>query len=123
MDFAKPFAKKRFGQNFLHDPNIIRKINHAINSHSEDHVVEIGPGTATLTQTLLNVACLDVIEIDRDLIADLEFNLNIELYKPEYFLNRFKQAFPNFLNVATLSPKYQPSRHETSAFAVFIIIS
>lgn len=66
------FAKKRFGQNFLHDQSVIRKISNAIHGADTDHLVEIGPGRAALTQMLLNVARLDVIEIDRDLIPELE---------------------------------------------------
>lgn len=57
------------------------------------------------------------------LIALLGVNLNIQLYKPHQFLNRIKQAFPNFLDIAKSSPLYQAYRHETAAFAVFIIES
>ncbi len=73
----------------------------------------------------LEYDCNGVLPNDRlyALIADLEFNLNIQLYKPDQFLNRIKQVFPNFLDVAKSNSLYQPSRHETSAFAVFIIES
>lgn len=65
-------ARKRFGQNFLHDQNLIRKIVNAINPKPDDHVVEIGPGRGALTELLLKSGCrLDVIEIDRDLAAEL----------------------------------------------------
>ncbi|MBN2601690.1 MAG: 16S rRNA (adenine(1518)-N(6)/adenine(1519)-N(6))-dimethyltransferase, partial [Candidatus Marinimicrobia bacterium] len=40
----KPYAKKRFGQNFLIDPNILRKITRSINPQKVDIIVEIGPG-------------------------------------------------------------------------------
>ncbi len=62
-------ARKRFGQNFLHDPNIVCKIVRAIDPRSSEHLVEIGPGQAALTRPLLEAAGeLDAIEIDRDLV-------------------------------------------------------
>ena len=65
-------ARKRFGQNFLHDPNIIRRIVDAIAPAEGDTVVEIGPGLGALTEPLMQrVPRLHVIEIDRDLIARL----------------------------------------------------
>ena len=42
-------ARKRFGQNFLHDPTIIGRIISAINPKPEEHLVEIGPGLGALT--------------------------------------------------------------------------
>ncbi len=66
-------ARKRFGQNFLTDPNIIRKIVAAIAPKPGEALVEIGPGLGALTEPLL-AACghLHVVEIDRDLIARLK---------------------------------------------------
>ncbi|MGD8926383.1 MAG: 16S rRNA (adenine(1518)-N(6)/adenine(1519)-N(6))-dimethyltransferase RsmA [Thioalkalispiraceae bacterium] len=66
-EFKNP--RKRFGQNFLHDQNIINKIVTAINPKTEDDIVEIGPGRGALTMPILDtVKHLDVIEVDRDLI-------------------------------------------------------
>ena len=66
-------ARKRFGQHFLHDPNVIAKILAAIAPQATDHLVEIGGGHGALTLPLADrVARLDVIEIDRDLAAELE---------------------------------------------------
>ncbi|WP_420856720.1 16S rRNA (adenine(1518)-N(6)/adenine(1519)-N(6))-dimethyltransferase RsmA [Sulfuriflexus mobilis] len=66
-------ARKRFGQNFLSDASIIARIVDAINPQSDDNMVEIGPGQAALTRKLLEqLDALDVIEIDRDLVARLE---------------------------------------------------
>lgn len=65
-------ARKRFGQNFLSDPNIIRKIVDAIRPRSDDVMVEIGPGLGAMTDPLLaSLKHLHVVEIDRDLIARL----------------------------------------------------
>ncbi len=65
-------ARKRFGQNFLADPNIIRKIVEAIRPVAGENMVEIGPGLGALTAPLAErLGHLHVIEIDRDLIARL----------------------------------------------------
>ena len=64
--------RKRFGQNFLHDPNIIRKIIASMDPQASDHFVEIGPGRGAITEPLSKTAGqLDVIEIDHDLAGDL----------------------------------------------------
>ena len=66
-------ARKRFGQNFLVSPGIIRKIVDAIAPHPGDTVVEIGPGLGAITEPLLErIDHLQVVEIDRDLIARLQ---------------------------------------------------
>lgn len=63
-------AKKRFGQHFLHDRNVIDKMLRAVNLQTTDRVVEIGPGPGALTFPLLEILPrLDVVEIDRDVIA------------------------------------------------------
>ena len=65
-------ARKRFGQNFLTDPNTVRRIIEAVRPGPTDTVVEIGPGLGALTEPLLAVLPrLHVVEIDRDLIARL----------------------------------------------------
>lgn len=64
--------RKYFGQHFLHDRNIIDKILAGIAPRADEHFVEIGPGHGALTRPLLErVGRLDVIEIDRDLAAEL----------------------------------------------------
>ncbi len=66
-------ARKRFGQNFLHDVGVIQHIVSYVNPEPGQHIVEIGPGKGALTQYLLKEAGrLDVIELDRDLIPLLE---------------------------------------------------
>lgn len=62
-------ARKRFGQNFLHDQNIINKIIRAINPKQTQNIVEIGPGQGALSYPLLDaLGQLNAVEIDRDLI-------------------------------------------------------
>jgi 16S rRNA (adenine1518-N6/adenine1519-N6)-dimethyltransferase len=65
--------RKRFGQHFLHDPGIIRRIIDAIDPAEGQPLVEIGPGRGALTFEILRRAgTLEVIEIDRDLAHELQ---------------------------------------------------
>jgi 16S rRNA (adenine1518-N6/adenine1519-N6)-dimethyltransferase len=69
---VKHQARKRFGQHFLHDQGILRKIVLAIAPQSGDNVVEIGPGEGALTLPLLReLGSLTAIELDRDLVPRL----------------------------------------------------
>ncbi len=70
-------ARKRFGQNFLHDQSVIDRIISAIDPQPEDHLLEIGPGQAALTTPLAaSKARLDCVELDRDLAQYLEQKFN-----------------------------------------------
>jgi len=63
-------ARKRFGQNFLQDQGVIYSIVALINPSPDMHVIEIGPGLGAITRPLLsNLDQLDLLEIDRDLVA------------------------------------------------------
>jgi 16S rRNA (adenine1518-N6/adenine1519-N6)-dimethyltransferase len=67
-------ARKRFGQNFLTDQNIINNIIGNAMIRDGQHWVEIGAGQGALTEPLLKkVTHLDVVELDRDLVAWLEY--------------------------------------------------
>ncbi|MEM1264367.1 MAG: 16S rRNA (adenine(1518)-N(6)/adenine(1519)-N(6))-dimethyltransferase RsmA [Pseudomonadota bacterium] len=62
--------RKRFGQHFLHDAGIVKRIVTAIDPAAAHHVVEIGPGGGALTKSLAQAAPrLTAVEIDRDLAA------------------------------------------------------
>ena len=66
-------ARKRFGQNFLRDSNIIERILNSIAPTADDRLLEIGPGQAALTDLLAaSGAQLDCVELDRDLAGFLE---------------------------------------------------
>ncbi|WP_340678479.1 16S rRNA (adenine(1518)-N(6)/adenine(1519)-N(6))-dimethyltransferase RsmA [Paraglaciecola sp.] len=65
-------ARKRFGQNFLHDMFVIDQIVSAINPQNGEHLVEIGPGLGALTEPVCEqVDAMTVVELDRDLAARL----------------------------------------------------
>jgi len=66
-------AKKRFGQNFLIDENIIENIVDKSNISNEDVVIEIGPGLGNLTEKLIDKAkTVLAFEIDEDMIRILK---------------------------------------------------
>ena len=65
-------VRRRFGQHFLHDPGVIRRIIDAVAPAAGEQIVEVGPGRGALTWPLLERAGrLDVVEIDRDLALAL----------------------------------------------------
>jgi 16S rRNA (adenine1518-N6/adenine1519-N6)-dimethyltransferase len=69
---APPAAVKRLGQNFLIDPNIVRKIVESAALRSNDSVLEIGPGRGILTEALCRAADqVTAIEVDPRLHAYL----------------------------------------------------
>jgi 16S rRNA (adenine1518-N6/adenine1519-N6)-dimethyltransferase len=64
--------RKRFGQHFLHDPAVVRRIADAIAPAPGEFILEIGPGEGVLTRPLAaSGARLETVEIDRDLAGAL----------------------------------------------------
>lgn len=81
-------ARKRFGQNFLHDPIVIDRIVRSINPKANDNVVEIGPGLGAITMPVLDlVDQLHVVEIDRDVRAILEQKFVVERAKDQLIIH------------------------------------
>ncbi|MDA9034476.1 16S rRNA (adenine(1518)-N(6)/adenine(1519)-N(6))-dimethyltransferase RsmA [Hyphomicrobiales bacterium] len=58
-------AKKRFGQNFLHDKNIIRQIVRASKPENKN-IIEVGPGPGLLTKILLESGTKSILAIEKD---------------------------------------------------------
>jgi 16S rRNA (adenine1518-N6/adenine1519-N6)-dimethyltransferase len=64
------FARKRFGQHFLHDRSVLERIVREFDPQPDQALVEIGPGRGALTEKLAGrTRTLDAVEIDRDLAA------------------------------------------------------
>ena len=81
--------KKKFGQNFLQDKNIITKIANVANTSSNDLIIEVGPGAGALTEQLVEKSKVLAYEIDKDLETTLK----------EKFKNKnFQVIFDDFLN-------------------------
>tara|TARA_Y100001968_G_scaffold110290_1_gene99835 strand:- start:9843 stop:10667 length:825 start_codon:yes stop_codon:yes gene_type:complete len=74
MLFQSHVTRKRFGQHWLKDENVLRKIIQASDICSNDRILEIGPGKGALTNMLLetNLKSLYSIELDKSLIRGLE---------------------------------------------------
>jgi len=79
---ANPLPRKRFGQHFLTDKNLIRKIVAAAGVAPGDAVLEIGPGRGALTEGLIEAgASVTAIEVDRDLARLLKERFPSEALK------------------------------------------
>jgi 16S rRNA (adenine1518-N6/adenine1519-N6)-dimethyltransferase len=64
--------RHRFGQNFMIDQNLVRRVADAGEIKPGELVIEVGPGTGTLTDELLaRGAAVLAVEIDRDLAEAL----------------------------------------------------
>ena len=71
-------AKKRFGQNFLKDDNVLIEIIQSM-PKNDNHIVEIGPGLGDLTKKLVKCKEVTAYEVDRDLYSILQEEFQTEL--------------------------------------------
>ena len=74
MTFAGHQARKRFGQHWLIDPQVLDRIVEAAELKPGERVLEIGPGRGALTERLLAspAEAVVAVELDRDLLEGLE---------------------------------------------------
>jgi len=75
-------SKRRLGQNFLVDRNVVDRIIAAVNPQSNETIIEIGPGRGALTSKLIaNAGRVLAIEFDRELVPQLreQFSNNSNL--------------------------------------------
>jgi len=80
------YAKKKWGQNFLVDKNLLKKIVTTFNPKKEDKVLEIGPGEGALTELILPLAHkMAAVEIDPLLFQILQ---SLEHLKNCHFINK-----------------------------------
>ncbi len=79
--------KKKLGQHFLVDQNIINKLVKNISPNEKDVIIEIGPGDGAMTKSLLpKVKKMCLVEKDVDLINELVFIL--EKYENSNIINQ-----------------------------------
>ncbi len=107
MNAGLPPARKHLGQNFLIDPNIVRKIVAAASLRADETVVEIGPGRGALTRLLCEQAARVVaVEIDPQLCAYLRGELadcaTLTLEEADALTWSFEQVPPGTVVVANL---------------------
>jgi 16S rRNA (adenine1518-N6/adenine1519-N6)-dimethyltransferase len=71
-DSPRTFPKRRFGQNFLIDKNVVDRIMRAVDPQPDETIVEIGPGQGALTNRLVEKAGRVIaVEFDRELVPAL----------------------------------------------------
>jgi 16S rRNA (adenine1518-N6/adenine1519-N6)-dimethyltransferase len=95
---------KRFGQNYLQDQNIIKKIISEIAPKEDETIIEIGPGQGALTQYLFaSAANFTAIEIDKRVIEDLQFRFtNLNLIQEDFLeldLTKFVSSEDNKIRI------------------------
>ena len=95
---------KRFGQNYLQDQNIIKKIIAEIDPKENELIIEIGPGQGAITKMLLeSKANLTAIEIDKRVIDDLQTRyIDLQLLQSDFLkldLNQFIDSSEKKLRV------------------------
>ena len=73
QDQSQTFAKRRFGQNFLVDANVVCRIINDVQPKTDETIIEIGPGRGALTGKLIESGARVVaIEFDRELVPQLQ---------------------------------------------------
>lgn len=81
--------KKKFGQNFLQDNNIIYKIVDSIGATKDDLVIEIGPGGGALTKYINMIGCK---------YLGYEIDVEVKTFLEKYESDTFKFIYDDFLN-------------------------
>ena len=102
----KHIPRKRFGQHFLADRGIIDAIVDAIDPQPGDHMLEIGPGLAALTQPLVErLGHLTVIELDRDLAQRLRQHPQLTVVESDVLRVDFAQFQPAATDAMAAAPR------------------
>ena len=86
--------KKKYGQNFLQDKNIIKKIANVTKTNKNDLIIEIGPGAGALTEELIEKSQVLAYEIDNELEEILKekfSNENFELILDDFLKRDIKK--------------------------------
>ena len=82
------FAKKKFGQNFLIDTNIVMKIVKTANITKETNVIEIGPGIGAMTEILAKeagkVLCFEIDEYMVNILNEEIKNDNVKIVNKDF---------------------------------------
>lgn len=93
------YAKKKWGQNFLVDQNLLEKICNTCSIKKNDEVLEIGPGQGALSEKILQITKnLTLVEIDPELISSLKENQlfnDIKILNQDILNTNLKELSPN----------------------------
>lgn len=91
-----PYPQKRFGQNFLTNKHLSKKIIASLELSKTDVVIEIGPGRGILTELLNTIDCKHkiAVEIDRQLSSHLVENFkDIEIIQKDILEYSFQEQY------------------------------
>lgn len=108
-------AKKHFGQNFLHDKNLIHKIISSFAPKATDCILEIGPGLGALTEPLLDkITNLSLVEIDKTLAEKLvnKYKDQINLYNTDILKFDFNQVLESANMASRPSESTEPGSEQ-----------
>ncbi len=89
--------KKRFGQNFLRDRNVVEQIIAAAELQNTDRVLEIGPGLGAMTDRMLElVEEVNVMEVDRDLAERMRAreDANLRVHEGDALVLEWQDLLP-----------------------------
>ena len=93
----KVSAKKHYGQHFLKDENIARKIAETLSENTYEHILEIGPGMGVLTKYLIErEQQIVALDIDKESIAYLQNNIqaaNLSIVEGDFLKLNLKELF------------------------------
>ena len=104
--------KKKLGQNFLHDKNIISSIINNVNVKDED-IIEIGPGPGMLTENILKNKARSLLVIEKD----DSFEVNLKKIK-----NKYKDNFIYLINDVIDFDFNKLKKKNTKLFQIYRII-
>ena len=104
--------KKKLGQNFLHDKNIISSIINNVNVKDED-IIEIGPGPGILTENILKNKARSLLVIEKD----DSFEVNLKKIK-----NKYKDNFIYLINDVIDFDFNKLKKKNTKLFQIYRII-
>ncbi len=110
----------KFGQHFLKDKKLLKKISSYANISENDVIVEIGSGDGRLTKNLVNAKKIYAVEIDEFIFNKLEQNL--EKYKNIECINMdvLNWEFPEDVNKIIGNLPYEISAPITEKILVFL---
>lgn len=93
------FAKKKFGQNFLHDENVLEKIVKESNINKDTYVVEIGPGlgflTSYLSKNAKKVLCYEIDSSMVEVLKNKKYS-NVEIVLDDFLKRNLNDDFDQY---------------------------
>ena len=97
--------RKKWGQNFLIDPNIIRKIISVLNPKKYQNILEIGPGKGALTKRMaamdLNITAIEIDPMLCEYLKEKKLN-NVKIYNEDILKFDYSIMPKNYMVIGNL---------------------